>query len=163
MSPSIIRNMQPMLPFEEFESDLAVSPADDLKVDDPLYFMSFGSGSSGNSCYIGTDRGGIIVDAGVKTDHIEMSLRKHGIKMQDVKALLLTHDHSDHVRYAYSLLRTNRHMWAAWRSPHSTCRTTAATTWASRCSSDVTVSCWPPTSAKWPNAPISTCGRPTIW
>ena len=48
MSPSIIRNMQPMLPFEEFESDLAVSPADDLKVDDPLYFMSFGSGSSGH-------------------------------------------------------------------------------------------------------------------
>lgn len=110
MSPRYIRTLQPMLPFEEFESDLAVSPSDDLKVDDPLYFMSFGSGSSGNSCYIGTGRGGIIVDAGVKTDHIEMSLRKHGIKMQDVKALLLTHDHSDHVRYAYSLLRTNRHM-----------------------------------------------------
>ena len=54
MSPRYVPTLQPMLPFEEFESDLAVSPSDDLKVDDPLYFMSFGSGSSGNSCYIGT-------------------------------------------------------------------------------------------------------------
>lgn len=124
---------QPMLPFEEFYewdnsdtieekrvSDVSNSYSDDsdlaLKGEDldvgreKLYYISFGSGSSGNSCYIGTEAGGIIVDAGIRTDLIEQTLKKYDLGMKDVKALLLTHDHSDHVRYAYQLLRSNRHM-----------------------------------------------------
>ena len=31
-----------------------------------LRFISFGSGSSGNCSYIGTDRGGLLIDAGVE-------------------------------------------------------------------------------------------------
>lgn len=77
---------------------------------EPLDYISFGSGSSGNSCYIGTRSGGIIVDAGVNPDFIADTLRINGISMQHVKGLCLTHDHSDHVRYAYKLLRTNRHL-----------------------------------------------------
>lgn len=75
-----------------------------------LYYISLGSGSSGNSCYIGTDREGIVVDAGVRTDKIEEMLEINGIPMSRIKALLLTHDHSDHVRYSYNLLRNNRHV-----------------------------------------------------
>lgn len=79
-------------------------------VDRRLHFMSFGSGSSGNSCYLGTDRGGIIIDAGVRAEKIEDMMDAAGLNIKNVKALLLTHDHSDHVRYAYNLLRTNRHI-----------------------------------------------------
>lgn len=75
-----------------------------------LHYISFASGSSGNSCYVGNEKGGIIIDAGIRADQIEDILRSHGIRMNQVKALLLTHDHSDHVRYSYNLLRNNRHL-----------------------------------------------------
>lgn len=75
-----------------------------------LHYISFASGSSGNSCYVGNDKGGIIIDAGIRADQIEDTLRIHGISMKKVKALILTHDHSDHVRYSYNLLRNNRHL-----------------------------------------------------
>lgn len=80
------------------------------EVDTRLYYMSLGSGSSGNAAYLGTARGGIIIDAGIKHDKIETALRSAGIPMSRIKGLLLTHDHSDHVRYAYTLLRNNKHI-----------------------------------------------------
>lgn len=83
----------------------AIDPADRL-----LYYMSFGSGSSGNCCYIGSRRGGVLIDAGVKPEFVEKALADNGLSMKMVKALLLTHDHSDHVRYAYTLLRTYKHI-----------------------------------------------------
>ncbi|MBD5310447.1 MAG: MBL fold metallo-hydrolase [Bacteroides sp.] len=75
-----------------------------------LYYFSIGSGSSGNSCYVGTRKGGILIDAGVKADMIESSLAANGIDMKKVVGILLTHDHSDHVRYVYTLLRNHRHI-----------------------------------------------------
>lgn len=113
------------LPFDwEEESELTVTPRrsvyDRIRVpekekpaessDGLLYYISFGSGSSGNSCYIGTKSGGIIIDAGIRAEEIEKKIKANGIDMQKVAGVLLTHDHSDHVRYAYSLLRHNRHM-----------------------------------------------------
>lgn len=79
-------------------------------VREPVSYISFGSGSSGNSCYIGTRRGGVIVDAGIDSDIIRDTLRQHGVSMSQVIGLCLTHDHSDHVRYAYKLLRNNKHL-----------------------------------------------------
>lgn len=73
-------------------------------------YISFGSGSSGNACFIGTSRGGVIIDAGVPVDKIESGLRNYGIPMEKVRAVLLTHDHHDHVRYVYKLLRTHPHL-----------------------------------------------------
>lgn len=75
-----------------------------------LYYISLASGSSGNSCYVGTREGGIIIDAGIKPDVIESTLKANGVDMRKVAGVLLTHDHSDHVRYVYSLLRNHRHL-----------------------------------------------------
>lgn len=119
----------PQLPFEEWEpeaaddgrsrpgqcgyTDLDITGDDiaaDSLPDKNLYFMSLGSGSSGNCCYVGTKRGGILIDAGVKAEDVAGMLSSNGISMGSVKALLLTHDHSDHVRYAYNLLRTYKHI-----------------------------------------------------
>lgn len=80
------------------------------KSDGLLHFMSLGSGSSGNCCYIGTSKGGIIIDVGVKSDFIESTLKANGVEMGKVAGVLLTHDHSDHVRYVYTLLRNNKHL-----------------------------------------------------
>lgn len=78
--------------------------------DGTIYYVSLGSGSSGNSCYVGTRRGGVIVDAGVKAEIIAEVLAERGIKMEMVKGVLLTHDHTDHSKYVYALLRANKHL-----------------------------------------------------
>ena len=84
--------------------------AQPISTDGLLYYISFGSGSSGNSCYVGTKNGGIIIDAGIRADEIEAKIRANGIDLKKVMGILLTHDHSDHIRYTYTLLRNNRHM-----------------------------------------------------
>lgn len=93
-------------PAEKPRQDAPAQTADDNR----LYYISFGSGSSGNACYIGNATGGIIVDAGVRADVIEETLKKSGISMSHVRGIIVTHDHSDHIRYAYPLLRNNRHL-----------------------------------------------------
>lgn len=75
-----------------------------------LYYISLASGSSGNCCYLGSKRAGIIIDAGIRSDHIELQLRANGIDMKAVKGLLITHDHTDHVKFSYNLLRNNQHI-----------------------------------------------------
>ena len=123
----IIFGQQLELPFEEWDapssgkkppddtavSDLCIDAADreaDRASRHNLHYISFASGSSGNSCYVGNEHGGIVIDAGIRADQIEDTLRRHGVSMRHVKGLLLTHDHSDHVRYSYNLLRNNRHL-----------------------------------------------------
>lgn len=77
---------------------------------EPIMFMSMGSGSSGNCAYVGDREGGFLIDAGVDATTVVATLRNHGISMNAVKGIILTHDHSDHVRYAYALLRHNSHI-----------------------------------------------------
>ena len=112
------------LPFEEWEEDdlppkrpnvyanIEIEKSDTTlgSGDNLLYYISFGSGSSGNSCYVGTGRGGIIIDAGIKNDDLEAKIRANGIDIKKIYGVLLTHDHSDHVKYVYSLVRNNRHL-----------------------------------------------------
>lgn len=94
-------------------SDLDIDESDirlDKLSERNLNFISLGSGSSGNCCYIGNSRGGILVDAGVKTENVVKMLSSYGISMSSVKAMLLTHDHSDHVRYSYNIVRNYKHI-----------------------------------------------------
>lgn len=75
-----------------------------------LRFLSFGSGSSGNCAYLGTEKGGILIDAGVDPARVVNTLLRSGVDMSSVGGIILTHDHGDHVRYAYTLLRRFRHL-----------------------------------------------------
>lgn len=63
------------------------------------------SGSSGNATYMETDGGGLLVDAGLSRRRIEGLLARIGKGIGDVKAILLTHGHSDHTCGVRSLLR----------------------------------------------------------
>ena len=78
--------------------------------DTNLRFMSFGSGSSGNCSYIGTDKFGILIDAGVDGATIEKALKRNGIDIYNVVAIIITHDHTDHIAHAYNLLKRHRHI-----------------------------------------------------
>ena len=85
-----------------------------------LCFISFGSGSSGNCAYLGTPRGGILIDAGISEpvnyhrkkknpenqsaitlDEAFAELERNGVSPDMVKGVLLTHAHHDHMCCLY--------------------------------------------------------------
>lgn len=62
-----------------------------------LRYCSLFSGSSGNCTYVGTAEGGLLIDAGVSAKRITTALRERDIDPATIRAVLLTHEHSDHV------------------------------------------------------------------
>ncbi len=63
-----------------------------------MKFMNLVSGSSGNSTLVGTDRVTVLCDAGVSMKKIEECLNTAGYTGRDIDAVLITHEHIDHVR-----------------------------------------------------------------
>lgn len=61
-------------------------------------FFSMGSGSSGNCYYLGTNEYGILIDAGVGIRAVQKSLREYGVSFDKLVAILVTHDHADHIK-----------------------------------------------------------------
>ena len=55
------------------------------------------SGSKGNCTYVGTADGGVLIDAGVSAKRIKTALQERDIDPSTIRAVLLTHEHSDHV------------------------------------------------------------------
>lgn len=63
-----------------------------------LSFISLASGSSGNCYYLGTAQYGILIDAGVGIRTIKKVLRDYNIEFSKIVAVLVTHDHADHIK-----------------------------------------------------------------
>jgi len=62
-----------------------------------MEYISFASGSSGNCALL---RGGgvnLLIDAGISLRRIRQALQSRGLGLGDVTAVLVTHEHSDHV------------------------------------------------------------------
>ena len=95
-----------------------LAPLADERLERPerLRFVSFGSGSVGNCAYLGTPSAGLLLDAGVDNNKVEAAFADNGINPDTIAGILLTHDHSDHVRYAYALLRRHR-AWKLFATP----------------------------------------------
>lgn len=55
------------------------------------------SGSSGNSIYIGSNSGGVLVDIGVSAKRCENALKRIGVPPESLKAIFVTHEHRDHI------------------------------------------------------------------
>lgn len=62
--------------------------------------ISLQSGSSGNCTYVETDGVKLLFDAGITGSQACERLSAFGRDIKDVDALIISHDHSDHVRYA---------------------------------------------------------------
>lgn len=75
-----------------------------------IRYISFGSGSSGNCTYIGDSEMGFLVDAGIDVDIVFSTLKSYGISASMVKAIIVTHDHCDHIKYAYKIIRKYKHI-----------------------------------------------------
>ncbi len=68
-----------------------------------LNFLCFGSGSSGNCYYLYTETTGILIDAGLGVRTLKKYFADYGLSMSNISALLVTHDHADHVKSVGSL------------------------------------------------------------
>ena len=60
-------------------------------------FCTLFSGSSGNCTYIGGAAGGILIDAGSNAKQIRLALESAGIEPDSIKAIFITHEHTDHI------------------------------------------------------------------
>lgn len=61
-------------------------------------FCSLFSGSTGNSLLIETDNSKILIDAGESAKKIVSALSLLNVDITDINAILVTHEHSDHVK-----------------------------------------------------------------
>ncbi|MCA9492073.1 MAG: MBL fold metallo-hydrolase [Myxococcales bacterium] len=69
----------------------------DLLFHQDIVVATLASGSRGNCTYIGDDRSGILVDCGLSTRQILTRLDEVGLGAARIEAVLLTHEHTDHV------------------------------------------------------------------
>ncbi|MCH9704446.1 MAG: MBL fold metallo-hydrolase, partial [Chlamydiae bacterium] len=60
-------------------------------------FCPLASGSKGNTIFFGSSETKILIDAGLSGRATKMRLAEIGITLEEIEAILITHDHSDHV------------------------------------------------------------------
>ena len=85
-----------------------------------LRFTTLGSGSRGNALLIEAGSTLLMVDCGLPRRELEARLRAVGRSPLDVTALLVTHEHADHVRGAASFAR--RFGTPVWMTPGTASR-----------------------------------------
>lgn len=62
------------------------------------YYYSIGSSSSGNCGFYVCGQTAFLMDLGVSVRRIASALRKHGLEIGDLAGVLITHEHSDHIK-----------------------------------------------------------------
>ena len=62
-----------------------------------LFICSLNSGSNGNCYYVGNETEAILVDAGISCAEIEKRMKRLGLNMQKLKAVFISHEHTDHI------------------------------------------------------------------
>lgn len=90
-----------------------------------MRICSIASGSSGNCIYIGSERTHILIDCGISGKRIEAGLDGIGLKASDLDAILVTHEHTDHIsglgvilrRYGLPVYATSGTFKAALKAP----------------------------------------------
>ena len=85
-----------------------------------ILFKSLSSGSCGNCYYLCIKDGDgkrtpILIDAGVSPRRLKKELTFNGLSSDEVCAILVTHDHMDHIRSLGSYCKHLR--WPVWATP----------------------------------------------
>lgn len=80
-----------------------------------LYLASLNSGSNGNCYYIGNDEEAVLIDAGISCRETERRMKKLGLSMNKVKAVFISHEHTDHIRGLSTL--ANRYYLPVYITP----------------------------------------------
>ncbi len=62
-----------------------------------IRIASLNSGSNGNCYYVGTGDEAVFVDAGLSCRETELRMKRLGLPMSHIKAIFISHEHSDHI------------------------------------------------------------------
>jgi phosphoribosyl 1,2-cyclic phosphodiesterase len=83
-----------------------------------MRFCSLGSGSSGNATVVEAGHGGsatrVLIDCGFSLRELEFRLQRAGLALEQISAVFVTHEHTDHVGCSVGLAR--RHGLPLWMS-----------------------------------------------
>lgn len=66
-------------------------------------FCPLASGSKGNALFLGTQNTRILIDAGISAKTVADRLDGIGVALSEIDAILITHEHTDHIRGLSSL------------------------------------------------------------
>lgn len=64
-----------------------------------MRFISFTSGSCGNCCCLESKDGMLLIDAGASMRKVRRLMNDVGLNINDLNAILVTHEHLDHIRF----------------------------------------------------------------
>lgn len=73
-----------------------------------LQIASINSGSNGNCYYIGTANEAVLVDVGISCRETEKRMKRLGLSMEKVRAIFVSHEHTDHISGIPVLARKHR-------------------------------------------------------
>lgn len=73
-----------------------------------LFISSLNSGSNGNCYYIGNEKEAVLVDVGISCREIEKRMKRLNLSIQKVKAVFISHEHTDHIRGLHSLVKRHK-------------------------------------------------------
>ena len=76
-----------------------------------MEIVSLGSGSKGNSMYVGFSNVNILVDVGLSMKKVNWHLLTEvGIDLEDIDSIFITHAHGDHVRSLHTIVKQYPHI-----------------------------------------------------
>lgn len=76
-----------------------------------IVVATLASGSRGNCTYVGDGHAGVLIDCGVSTRQVLKRMAEVGLSDAPIDAVLITHEHSDHVGGARVLAKQIRKRW----------------------------------------------------
>ena len=63
-----------------------------------MKYCSIASGSNGNCYYVAKGEDAVLIDIGINTKHVLIRMERLGIDPTSIKAIFITHEHTDHIR-----------------------------------------------------------------
>jgi phosphoribosyl 1,2-cyclic phosphodiesterase len=63
-----------------------------------LHFSVLASGSTGNALYVGTEKTKLLVDTGLSGKAMESLFKEINREIKEISGILVTHEHSDHIK-----------------------------------------------------------------
>jgi len=61
-------------------------------------YCPLASGSRGNSIFVGSEKTKILIDAGISAKALRLKLAQIGVTLEEIDAILITHEHGDHIQ-----------------------------------------------------------------
>lgn len=84
-----------------------------------MRFSVLGSGSGGNGAVVAGPTGALLIDVGLSAKQILVRLARVGLAPTDVRGVLLTHEHGDHIRGLDVLMRGPLRGVPVFANPHT--------------------------------------------